>query len=460
MAIRIITREKTSTQQNITDYLGMPTFEEIDLRTPESVQRYKEIFGCQPNSEGTNYCIRHKSQKKPSESPLRDIEFLFSIYNERDRRLFAGFLAKTIGFRGIQKAARMTSLDEKTVRRGATELNEREECLGSRIRCEGGGRFTKAEADPRYEPELLHLIEDEMGGDPMKVRIWVRKTVRWMRKNLRTRGVDVSLGTIWNTLKKLNISLKKNKKSKSTQDHPMRDEQFRYLNKMKRLFLDTGKPGISVDAKKKELIGNFKNDGSTWRMEAIEVLDHDFPSLGGGKLVPFGIYDLKNNEGTVYCGMSAETSEFAVDSICEWWENYGRDLYHGCSEILIICDSGGSNGYRRRSWKWELQTKLADRFRLTVHVCHYPSGASKYNPIEHKLFSFISKNWAGEPLTSTDKVLSFINSTKTEGGLKTRAFLVEKEYKKGIKISNEQMESLCIKHAKVCPQWNYCISPR
>ncbi|MHA1624342.1 MAG: ISAzo13 family transposase [Promethearchaeota archaeon] len=459
MAIRIITRKKISIQQNITDYTGMYAFEEIDLRTPEGVQRYKEIFGCQPNSEGTNYRRSRKSHIRSSK-PLEHVRFLSNIYNERDRRLFGGFLATIFRHGGIKKAAKLMELDVKTVRKGKNELVERVNFDKSRVRREGGGRLTKVQVEPLYESELQDLIENEMAGDPMKERIWIRKTVRWMQENLRTRGIGVSLGTIWNTLKNLKISLKKNKKSKSTQDHPRRDEQFKYLNKLKQLFLDMRKPGISVDAKKKENLGNFKNDGKTWRIEAIEVLDHDFPSLGGGKLVPFGIYDLKNNEGTVYCGSSFETSEFAVDCICEWWEKYGRVLYPDCSEILIVCDSGGSNGYRRRMWKWALQTKLADRFGLSVHVCHYPPGASKYNPIERKLFCFISKNWAGEPLTNVEKALGFINSTKTEGGLKVRGFSVEKEYKKGIKVSNEQMESLNIKHAKICPKWNYCISPR
>ena len=344
MAIRIITFEKVSTQQNITDYLGMPTFEEIDLRTAEGVQRYKEIFGCWPNSEGTNYCIRRKSWKKPPKSPLQDIEYLFSIYNERDRKLFAGFLAKTIGFGGVQKAARLTGLDEKTVRKGAEELTERETSLGSRIRHEGGGRLTKAEADPRYEPELRHLIEDETAGDPINEKKWVREMLRWMKKKLRKKGIKASISTIRKTLKKHGISLKKNKKSKSIQDHPMRDTQFRYLNELKRYFLSRGKPVISVDAKKKEYIGNFKNDGRVWRDKAIEVLDHDFPDLAVGKLVPFGIYDLKNNKRHIYCGTSFETSEFAVDCICKWGEEYGQEQYPNQSEILISCNSGGSNG--------------------------------------------------------------------------------------------------------------------
>lgn len=459
MAIRIITQKKISTQQNITDYMGMYTFVEIDLRTLEGVQRYKELFGCQPNSEGTNYRVRHKSRQQSSK-PSQDITFLFSIYNERDRRLFGGFLARAFGRVGVQKAAKLTGLDVKTICRGKKELNEREECLGSRIRREGGGRPSKAQAEPRYEPELRALIEDELAGDPMKERKWVRKDLRWMKEELEKKGIKASIGMIWNTLKKLKISLKKNKKSKSTKDHPNRDEQFQYLNKVKRMALALGVPVMSVDGKKKELIGNFKNDGMTWRMEAIEVLDHDFPSLAEGKLIPYGIYDLKNNNGHVYCGITCDTSEFAVDCIYEWWMEYGRIAYPNQTEILILCDSGGSNGYRWRMWKWALQTKLADRLGLTVFVCHYPSGASKYNPIEHKMFCFISKNWAGEPLTTYYKALSFIRSTKTEKGLEVGASLIEKEYKVGLKVSNEQMDSLSIKRARVCPQWNYCIKPR
>jgi len=456
MAFRIIFHEKIYIQYTIMDFIEGLTWEIVDCRTREGKNRYKEISAPRASNRGnTNRSVESSS------SQSRDIYFLSKkVLNERDRRLFAGFLARTIGCGGIQKAARLTGLDVKTVRRGKRELVQRAVLRNARVRSEGGGRPTKAQVEPRYEPELQGLIEDELAGDPTKERKWVRKTVRWMRENLGKKGIGVSLGTIWNTLKKLNISLKQNKKSKSTQDHPMRDEQFQYLNKLKRMFLAMGKPVISVDTKKKELIGNFKNNGRTWRKEAIEVFDHDFPSLAEGKLVPFGIYDLKNNEGTVYCGTSSETSEFAVDCICEWWEEYGQRQYPNQFEILILCDSGGPNGYRRRKWKWDLQTKLADKFGLTVHVCHYPSGASKYNPIERKLFCFITKNWAGEPLISHEKALSFIRSTKTENGLNVRGFLVEKEYAKGLKVSDEQMKSLSIKHANICAQWNYCIRAR
>ena len=294
----------------------------------------------------------------------------------------------------------------------------------------------------------------------MTERKWIRKTLRWMKKKLRKKGIKASISTIRKTLKKQGISLKKNLKYTGTQNHPMRDVQFRYLNWLKHLGLCLGTPIISVDAKKKELIGNFKNEGKSWRKEAYKVLDHDFPSLADGKLIPFGIYDLKNNKGHVYCGTTLETSEFAVDCICSWWEEYGRYAYQNKSELLIICDSGGSNGYRRRMWKWAFQTKLADRLGLTVFVCHYPSGASKYNPIEHNLFSFITKNWAGEPLISYNKALSFITTTKTENGLVVSASLNKKEYEKGLIVSNEQMNSLSIKRARICPQWNYYLRPR
>ena len=456
MAYVIINSEYDYVQYSLMDFIEGLTREVIDCSTQEGKTRRKEISA--PRASNSRKTARSRGLSNPQS---QDIHFLSkNVLNERSRRLFAGFLARSIGFGGTQMAARLTGLDKKTVRRGVRELDKRDIIPDSRIRRKGGGRRAKAEVDPRYEPELLCLIEDETGGDPMRERRWVRKDLRWMRKSLEAKGIKVSLGTIRNSLKKHGISLKKNKKSRSTQDHPGRDGQFQLLNKLKRLFLGSGKPVISVDCKKKELIGNFKNDGKTWRKKAIEVLDHDFPNLGIGRLVPYGIYDLKNNEGHVYCGTSFETSGFAVDCICRWWEEYGQRAYPGQHKLLILCDSGGSNGYKRRAWKRDLQTKLADRFGLEVYVCHYPPGASKYNPIERKLFSFISKNWPGEPLTSFEKALSFIRSTRTETGLKVSATLVENEYEKGVEVSDAQMKSLSIKRIKACPQWNYCIRPR
>lgn len=455
MAFRIIFHEKIFIQYIILDFIETPTWETIDCRTKEGMQRYEEISAPRASNR------RSSAQSiDPFTSQAQDIRFLAKSLNERERRYFAGFLAGAIGYGGTKKAARLTGLDVKTIRRGIKELNNREKILKSRIRREGGGRLTKAQADPRYERELKTLVEDEVAGDPMSRRKWTRKTLRWMKKELHAKGINASLSTIRNTLKKSKISLRKNRKYKSTQNHPERDTQFLYLNKLKHKFLSAGNPVISVDTKKKELIGNFKNDGRTWRKEALEVLDHDFPSLAEGKLVPFGIYDLANNKGDVYCGTSAETSEFAVEAICLWWTEVGKFEYPNRTELLILCDSGGANGYRRRAWKWELQSKLVDRFGLTVKVCHYPSGASKYNPIEHRMFSFISINWAGEPLTTYDKALCLISSTKTEKGLTIEAYLIDKKYKKGLKVSDEQMKALNIEYKKVCPKWNYILRPR
>jgi len=252
MAYRIIFHEKISIQYTIFDFIEEPTWENIDCRTPEGKRRYKEISV--PRFSKRN--VNHQSSE-PFSSISQDINFLSKTLNERSRRFFAGFIAKALGHGGMKKAARLTGLDVKTVRRGKKELNTREKILKSRIRREGGGRLTKAQADPRYEPELQDLIEDELAGDPMKERKWVRKTLRWMEEELGKKGIIVAISTIWNTLKSFKISLKKNKKSISTQNHPNRNEQFLYLNKLKRMALAMGKPTISVDAKKKEPIGNF-----------------------------------------------------------------------------------------------------------------------------------------------------------------------------------------------------------
>jgi hypothetical protein len=389
-----------------------------------------------------------------------DIEYLFKIFNERDTRLFAGFMAIAFGCGGVREAAELTGLDPKTVQRGKLEIEGRQNMPESRVRAQGGGRPSKEESEPRYLEEIRVIMDDDVAGDPMNNSRWTRKTLRGIRKMLNEKGIDAAESTIRGTFKRENISLKKNVKSKNTQHHPDRDTQFRHLNKIKNEFLSKGAPVISVDTKKKELIGNFKNDGRTWRKDAYRVLDHDFPSLALGKLIPYGVYDLRENDGFVSCGISSETSEFAVDSIVLWWQEFGNLIYNDQDELLILCDCGGANGYRRKAWKWWLQTKLADQFGITVHVCHYPPGASKYNPVERKLFSPISNNWGGEPLTSYEKAIGFIESTTTVKGLTVTARLVDKEYQKGIRISNEQMASLKIKKHDICPKWNYVLYPR
>lgn len=289
---------------------------------------------------------------------------------------------------------------------------------------------------------------------------WVRSSLRRLSKALGQEGYQVGRMTVQRLLKKQDYSLKANRKEYTGPPHPDRDRQFRYIQRAKRLFLSAGHPVISVDTKKKELIGNFKNPGRAWCRQAEEVNVHDFRHDAVGRAAPYGIYDLRHNEGYVVVGTSADTSEFAVDAICLWWEDEDRPTFPDESKLLILSDAGGSDGYRLRLWKKQLQEQLADRLGIEVMVCHYPTGASKWNPIEHRLFSYISLNWAGKPLRSFETMLSYIQGTTTEAGLKVKAFLLDQAYKTGIKVSNTEMKALNLQRRTVCPNWNYVIRPR
>jgi hypothetical protein len=294
----------------------------------------------------------------------------------------------------------------------------------------------------------------------MSSKKWVRSSVRKLRKRLAQKGYPVGRMTVYCLLKKLGYSLRANRKEDSGPSHPDRNRQFRYIQRVKQLFLANGHPVISTDTKKKELIGNFKNSGQTWCQQAEKVNVHDFPQDAVGRAVPYGIYDLKHNEGYVYVGTSADTSEFAVDVICLWWADPDRPRFPDESKLLILSDAGGSDGCRFRLWKKQLQEQLADRLGIEVMVCHYPTGASKWNPIEHRLFSYISLNWAGKPLRSFEIMLGYIQGTTTETGLKVKAFLVDRVYKKSIRVSNQEMKALNLQRRRVCPAWNYVIKPR
>ena len=289
---------------------------------------------------------------------------------------------------------------------------------------------------------------------------WVRSSLRRLSKALGQDGYQVGRMTVRRLLKKQDYSLKANRKEHTGPPHPDRDRQFRYIQRVKRLFLAAGHPVISVDTKKKELIGNFKNPGRAWCRQAEEVNVHDFRHDAVGRAAPYGIYDLRHNEGYVVVGTSADTSEFAVDAICLWWEDEDRPTFPDESKLLILSDAGGSDGYRFRLWKKQLQEQLADRLGIEVMVCHYPTGASKWNPIEHRLFSYISLNWAGKPLRSFETMLSYIRGTTTEAGLKVKAFLLDQAYKTGIKVSNTETKALNLQRRTVCPNWNYVIKPR
>ncbi len=294
----------------------------------------------------------------------------------------------------------------------------------------------------------------------MSEQKWQRSSLRHLMDEMERLGYWISHTTIARLLKGMDYSLKVNAKRLSGSDHPDRDRQFQYIAAQKALFQQAGLPIISVDTKKKELIGNFKNPGQEWCREARAVNDHDFEQDALGKAVPYGLYDLMHNHGYVYVGQSADTPQFAVEVIVRWWREIGKSLFLCADKILILADAGGSNGCRPRLWKQQLQELLADQLGLEVTVCHYPTGASKWNPIEHRLFGPISINWAGKPLETFEFMLACIRGTDTDTGLRVEAFLVEKVYEKGIKVAKEIMQTLQIEWHAVCPRWNYTIKPR
>lgn len=293
----------------------------------------------------------------------------------------------------------------------------------------------------------------------MSKQRWVRLSLKQLSKMLHARGHTIDPVTVRRLLRKWKYALRVNRK-RIGPPHPDRDRQFRYIARQKKRFLRAGWPVISVDTKKKELIGNFKNAGQTWCVEAEEVNCHDFPQDASGRAAPYGVYLPGQDQGYVYVGLSADTPEFAVDAIKTWWQTSGRRRYPEARKILILADAGGSNGCRPRLWKLKLQEELANRHGLTVTVCHYPRGASKWNPIEHRLFSFISTNWAGKPLRSLEILLGYIRGTKTETGLRVKATSIGRKYQKGVKVTDQQMTKLCLQRHKTCPDWNYTIHPQ
>ncbi len=291
----------------------------------------------------------------------------------------------------------------------------------------------------------------------MTERKWVRSSLRHLGGLLRGRGVALCRGTVGRLLKGLGYSLRANEKRLTGPPHPDRDRQFGYIQRIKRRFLKAGWPVISVDAKKKELVGDFKNAGRAWRREPDPVNAHDFRQDASHRAAPYGVYDLTHDRGYVAVGTSADTAEFAVDAIASWWEQRGSVAFPGADKILILADAGGSNGYRNRLWKLRLQEHLVDRLGLGVTVCHYPSGASKWNPVEHRLFGPVSVNWAGKPLRCLGTLLGYIRGTVTATGLEVAAKLLERTYVTKIKVTKREMEGVRLVRHKVCPDWNYTI---
>lgn len=302
-------------------------------------------------------------------------------------------------------------------------------------------------------------MRHETAGDPMTGLKWTRKTTRKVAEELGTLGIQVGRSTVGKLLKDLDYRLRVNHKKISSGSHPDRDEQFAYIRALRERFATEGLPIVSVDTKKKELVGLFKNPGTVWCREPVLANDHDFRSLADGIAVPYGLYDVEANRGSIFVGMSHDTPQFAVECIAKWWRYDARKRYPRAAELLILADGGGSNGPNPRAWKHHLQHNLCDRYGIAATVSHYPPGASKWNPIEHRLFSEVSKNWAGTPLDSWQTVVQYIRSTKTSTGLTVKAYLVRKDYAKGLKISDEQMSRLCIEKHQTLPRWNYTLAP-
>jgi transposase len=382
---------------------------------------------------------------------------MMSIFDERQTRLYAAEKAMAMGHGGITLVAQVLGLSERTVRRGIEELQAG--CLSEmpeRARRPGGGRKPSEEVDPALVDDLELLMGETTAGDPMRLLKWTTKSLRSIAKELTQRGHPVSHTTVHRLLRELDYSLWGNRKCLEGKQHPQRDAQFRYLYGQVKRCLRAKIPVISVDTKKKELVGAFHNKGRRWGKNQRLVNTYDFPSLAEGRAYPYGLYDEVQNEGFVNVGVSHDTAEFAVESIDRWWRMLGRGRYPNTTKLLITADGGGSNGSRNRLWKYCLQ-QFADRHGLAVTVCHFPPGTSKWNKVEHRLFSQISVTWRGEPLVNYETVINFINSTTTETGLKVKAELDTYEYETGKKITNEQMRTLKLKAHDTHPAWNYTI---
>ena len=368
--------------------------------------------------------------------------------------------AKSIGWGGITIVAKIANISPITVRSGLQDL-KRGDLPTNSVRRAGGGRKKITEKMPDLLTALEQLVEPVTRGDPESPLRWTCKSVRNIADSLKKEGYDVSHQTVASILHSFEYSLQGNKKTKEGEDHPDRDKQFKYINKIVKKFLRENSPVISVDTKKKELVGSYKNAGKEWEVKGapIKVNGHDFPDPNVPKAVPYGVYDIGNNTGWVNVGINADTAEFAVNSIKYWWETIGKKRYSKSNSLLICADAGGSNGYRSHLWKKELQ-EFCDAEKIKISVCHFPPGTSKWNKIEHRLFSFISMNWRGEPLLTYQTIISLISSTKTKTGLTVKARLDKKIYKKGIKVSKDEMNLLNIVGDKFHGEWNYSVKPR
>ena len=384
---------------------------------------------------------------------------IFPHLDERQRRLLMGAEARSLGHGGIRLVARAAGVREATVSLGAAELDSGAEPLG-RVRRPGGGRKRAADLDPRLLPALLALVEPDERGDPMSPLRWTTKSTRNLADELTRQGHRVGADTVGDLLRGEGFSLQGNAKTLEGQRHPDRDAQFRYISEQVKAHQETADPVISVDTKKKELVGQFANAGREWRPAGRPVLvnSHDFPQDSAGRAVPYGVYDVTGDTGRVSVGTDHDTAAFAVESVRRWWKAAGRDEYPAARRLLVTADAGGSNGYRTRAWKAELAA-LAVETGLEITVCHFPPGTSKWNKVEHRLFSHITMNWRGRPLTSHEVIVQTIAATTTRTGLRVRAELDDSTYDTGVKISDRQMDALPLTRHDWHGDWNYTLRP-
>jgi hypothetical protein len=387
-------------------------------------------------------------------------EAVGSTLDERGRRLFAAAEVRTAGWGGLAVVSKITRLARSTINRGEDDLDT-ELLPKGQVRRAGGGRRTLSDTDPALVPALKRLVEPATLGDPMRPLIWVSKSLDKLAAALTEMGHPIGPDTVRKELVKLGFSRQSNRKADEGSHHPDRNAQFEYINAKVIAAQTQRQPVISVDTKKKELIGNFKNGGTDYRPKGNprRVKTHDFEDKERGKVVPYGVYDMFGNVGFVSVGITSDTAEFAVQSIRCWRERMGRQRYPKARDLTITADCGGSNGARVRLWKVELQ-KLADETGLVIHVHHYPPGTSKWNKIEHRLFCHITQNWRGRPLTDRLAVVELIGATTTKTGLKVESALDTRTYQKGIKVSNAEMKRLDLTGDVFHPEWNYTIRPR
>jgi Rhodopirellula transposase DDE domain len=385
---------------------------------------------------------------------------IWPVLDEQGRRRFAAMEAQALGRGGVSLMARITGLARRTIYRGIDDIRNNQSAAPGRIRREGGGRKKKTVEDPTLLADLKSLVEPATRGNPMHPLLYTCRSLRNLVKELGGKGHKVSPTIVGTLLREMGYSLQSNRKTREGKQHIDRDAQFQYINTQAKKFLSARQPLISVDTKKKELVGNFRNNGQEWRPkgnpELVEI--HDFIDPKLRRAVPYGVYDINNNIGWVSVGTDHDTACFAVNAIRRWWRTMGRKRHPKAKRLMITADSGGSNGYRIRLWKVELQ-KLANELKLPITVCHLPPGTSKWNKVEHRLFSFITINWRGKPLHSYRTIVQLIAATTTKAGLTVRAELDENKYPKGVKVSDAQLASVNLRRHAFHGDWNYTILP-